>query len=209
MSNVTSEVSAQNQSRGTVWLLAAFGIAAIVLGVMVKGQPWTEPEMFKGLHLDLSKTIVAIGYFFIWLGALKAFFYAPLKQAIDERDHYLEATFEEAEGLKVRMTELKTSYEQKLTESEAEARAQIQQALAEAQTMRNQIIAEARAQAEEVKRKAEETIERERKAALVEMRTQVVEMTLTATERLIGESMDEERQRQLVEKFIDTVEVGK
>jgi F-type H+-transporting ATPase subunit b len=128
--------------------------------------------------------------------------------AINDRNENLENTFGEAESLKQRMTDLKTSYENKLAESEAEARDKIQIALAEAQEMKARIIDEARSQAEEIKERTGEELRREREKMMIDLRSHVVDLTMTATRKVIGESMDESKQRELVERFIDTAEVG-
>lgn len=206
------ESQERHSSAGKAVVFFVIGAALMVGGMYVSKNvdiPFQHALAEQGIPLDLGKTIATIGVFLVLFKIIEFFYLKPLTDAIDTRNNALEATFAEAEALKSRMAELKTSYEEKLAKSEAEAREQIQKAIAEAQQMKNQIIADARSQAEEIRRKAEEDIERERAKALVEMRTQVVEMTLTATERLIGESMDEQRQRQLVEKFIDNVEVLK
>ncbi|KAA0229231.1 F0F1 ATP synthase subunit B [Fimbriimonadia bacterium ATM] len=188
-------------------LLVLFGIAFIVVGAVVHGQPWTTPEMLSGLQLDLSKTFVSIGYFLVFAQVIASFFYQPLKSAIDERDRNLEATFSEAESLKSRMLELRSDYEKKLSQAESEARDKIQSALAEAQQMREQILLEARTLADEIRRRGQEDLERERQKMLVDLRAHVVELTLTATEKIVGETVDEGAQRKRIADFIDTVEV--
>lgn len=185
------------------------GLVVIAIGTYVKGQPWTTPEMFKPLGLDMGKTIVGIGFFLLFAPVIRIYFYTPLKEAIDERDNKLEATFSEAESLKARMEELRGSYEKKLAESEAEARAKIQAALQEAQGMKESIIAEAKLQADEIREKAKQDIERERAKIMTDLRAQAVDLTLIATEKLIGASMDADRQRKLAQEFIETAEVGR
>jgi F-type H+-transporting ATPase subunit b len=66
---------------------------------------------------------------------------------------------------------------------------------------------EAVQQAEELKQKAIADIESEKQKILSDLRLHVVNLTLTATERLVGETVDSEKNRKLVEEFIDKVEV--
>jgi F-type H+-transporting ATPase subunit b len=73
--------------------------------------------------------------------------------------------------------------------------------------MKENILAEARQQAEDIRQRTLEDLEQEKQKLLVDLRSQVVELTLMATEKLIGESMDEQKQRELVERFIETAEV--
>jgi F0F1-type ATP synthase membrane subunit b/b' len=50
--------------------------------------------------------------------------------------------------------------------------------------------------------RAEQEIEREREQALITLRQQVVDLALGATTKIIGDSLDEARQRRLIDDFI-------
>lgn len=205
----------QNNSKSSpVSMIVAFVVGA----ALMVGGFWFSKNVHlefmdklaeQGIPLDLGKTVSTIGVFLILFPLIKMFFLNPLKEAIDGRNNELEATFSEAENLKARMAELKSDYEARLTQSEAAAREQIQKAVSEAGEMRSQILAEAKSQADSIKASAAEEMAREREKTLVELRKHVVDMTLVATERIIGQSMDQERQRKLVEEFINTAEVGR
>jgi F-type H+-transporting ATPase subunit b len=185
-------------------MLAGAAIAAFGLTL---ASHW-EVHLPGDMTLHFGKTITTIGVFMFVMPLIKMFYTNPLWTAINERNTNLENTFGEAESLKQRMTELKGSYEKKLADTEAEAREKIQAALAEAQEMKARIIEEARVQAEEVKQRATEEMNRERAKMMVDLRSHVVDLTMTATRKVIGESVDEAKQRELVERFIDTAEVG-
>ena len=118
-----------------------------------------------------------------------------------------EATFTEAENLKKEMAELRTSYEARLAKTEAEAREQIQAQIREAQSLRTTLMAEAATRADDLVKKAELEIEAEKVRALSQIRSHVVDLTLTATERLIGENVDTKVNRKLVDEFIDKLAV--
>ncbi len=194
-------------------------ILGIIVGIaMMIGGFWFSKNVHiefvdklaeQGIPLDLGKTFATIGVFLILFPLINMFFLKPLREAMDGRNNDLESTFSEAENLKSRMAELKTDYEARLTQSEAAAREQIQKAISEAGEMRTQMLAEAKSQADAIKKAAEVEMARERDKTLVELRRHVVDMTLVATERIIGESLDKDRQRRLVEEFINTAEVGR
>ena len=183
------------------------GLIVAALGVTV-AKEW-HVVLPGDLTLHFGKTIATVGVLVAMMPLVKIFYTNPMWAAIDERNSNLENTFGEAESLKQRMSDLKTSYEQKLAESEAEARDKIQAALAEAQEMRARIIEEAKGQAEEIKDRTTEELRREREKMLHELRSHVVSLTMSATRKVIGESVDEAKQRELVERFIETAEVGR
>ncbi|HVL38306.1 MAG TPA: hypothetical protein VM328_02840, partial [Fimbriimonadaceae bacterium] len=69
------------------------------------------------------------------------------------------------------------------------------------------LMAEANAKADALVKRAEEEIEQQKNRALTEMRLEVVNLTLAATEKILGENIDNDRNRRLVQEFIDKVEV--
>lgn len=190
------------------WILSIVGALAFW---WLSTTPFIEAtkhvELLQALNLDLQVACVQIGVVLLMFPVIEMAFIRPLKEALDARTRELESTFAEADSLKARMEELKTDYEQRLQTAEAEAREKIQAALNEANQMKEQIISEARVQAEEVRARTMADLEQERQKMMVDLRLHVVELTLTATERLIGASMDEQKQRELVERFIESTEV--
>lgn len=161
----------------------------------------------SGIDLNIGKTMFSIGVLLILFKVVHFFFVTPLQEAINARTNELERTFSEAENLRAEMNAMKQDYDRRLTQQEAEAREQIQAQVREAQAVRQQMMAEASAKAEEYKQKAVQEIEQAKQQALAELRTHVVDLTLRATEKLVRESVDTERNRRLVEEFLDTVEV--
>ncbi|MDQ2985479.1 MAG: F0F1 ATP synthase subunit B [Armatimonadota bacterium] len=192
-------------------MLPGIVIAAIFwfLSTLPFVDAWNHIPLVEQLGLNFRTTFVTIGAIALMFPVIQLAFVAPLNQAMDDRTKRLEDTYAEAETLKQRMTDLKSSYEEKLVTAEAEARDKIQVALGEAQEMKGRIIEEARGQAEEIGTRANEELRREREKMLVDLRTHVVDLTMTATRKVIGESVDETKQRELVERFIETAEVGK
>lgn len=161
----------------------------------------------QGIPLDLGKTIAAIGVFLIVFPLIRMFYTGPLQTAIDERNSELEKAFSEAESLRSEMGTMKSEYEARLQATEAQAREQIQSQIREAQNLRTQLMAEASAKADELVKRAQEEIASERDKAIAEVRIKVVDLTLQATERILGENLDDARNRKLVEEFIEKVEV--
>ncbi len=190
------------------YALLGLGIVLIVIGYLVKDQSWTRPEMFSGLQLDLGKTVTNIGVFLVFIPVINIYFYAPLKEAMDARNHELESTFAETEQLRSQMITLKTEYESRLAQTESEARFQIQNQIKEAQNLRQQLMTEAGERADALIRQAEREIENEKAHAIATIRTHVVDLTLAAAEKVIGENMDSVKNRRLIAEFIDTVEVA-
>ncbi len=161
----------------------------------------------QGIPLDFGKTIGTIGVFLILFPVIKSFFIKPLQDAIQERNSDLERTFTEAENLRTEMERMRSDYDRRLAESEASAREQIQSQIREAQNLRSSLMAEAATRADALVQQATAEIEAEKQKVLVELRTHVVDLALAAAEKVVGENMDSERNRRLVDDYINSVEV--
>jgi len=194
------------------------GIAMLIGAGMMIGGMWLSanwhPEFIQslegqGIPLDLGKTIAVIGVFLLLFPIIKFFFLNPLMESINDRNGELESTFAEAEQLRAEMQSLKVDYEKRLAETEARTREQIQEQIKEAQELRKSLMAEATAKADELVKKAQEEIALEKDRVVNAMRLEVVNLTLAATERVLGESVDDARNRKLIQEFVETVEVPK
>ena len=186
------------------------GVAMMVGGMYVSINvhlAFVDKVNGMGIPLDIGKTIATIGVFLIVFPLIESFYLNPLKDSILNRTQALQQTFEEAENLRAAMTATKADYEARLVETEASAREQIQTEIKKAQELRKSIQAEASEKADELLVKAREEIASERDRALVDMRVHVATLSLLATEKILGENMDNERNRKLIDEFIDNVEV--
>lgn len=161
----------------------------------------------KGILFDPGRALASIGVLIMLFPAVEAFFVKPLEEAISTRSENLESTFAEAESLKAEMAKMKSEYEKRIVDTEAAAREQIQAQIKEAQAIRGQLVAEAAAKADDLVRQAREDIENDRNRVLTELRIHVVDLSLSAAAKIVGENMDSEKNRRLVQEFIDGVEV--
>lgn len=169
--------------------------------------PFLETLKHGAVPLDLGKTVAAIGVLLILFPVIESFFITPLREAIDGRTTELEKTFSEAETLRADMTKMKSEYESRLAETEASARAQIQEEIRKAQEMRQSLMAEAGQHAEQLKKRAEEEIKAERDRVITDLRLNTVNLALGATHKILGENVDNDRNRKLIEEFIQNAEV--
>lgn len=207
-----SETTEPTKRSGAAIPLIVIGLALMAGGGWLAMNP---PEGLKGFYeslehqgiaLDFGKTISAIGVFMVLFQVIKGFFFNPLDEAIHNRTSELESTFSEAETLRSEIKTMRSEYETRIVKTELDAREQIQAQLKEAQALAQQLKTEAAAQAEEMKRAASADIANERDKVMRELQINVVNLTLQATEKLLGENVDSEKNRKLVEEFITKVE---
>jgi F-type H+-transporting ATPase subunit b len=190
-------------------VMAVIGAVLMVGGTYVSLKKLVPLESLEkmGIPIDLGSTIATVGVLLIVFPLIKMFFTDPLSQAIGERNENLEHTFAEAESLRAEMTKTRTEYEARLVAAEASAREHIEAQIKEAQKLRQTLMNEAATRADAMIDKAQQEIAAEREKILTGLRNQVVELSLVAAERIIGENMDNDRNRKLVDEFVSGLEV--
>jgi len=170
---------------------------------------WVKAIQGFGVPIDLGQTIMAIGVLLIVFPLVNTFFIMPLHEAIQNRNSELESTFAQADNLRTEMQTMRSDYEHRLQETEAQAREQIQSSIREAQQLRQTLMSEATEKADALVAEARGRIEQERDNIIRDLRLHVVDLTLAAAERVIGENMNDDVNRKLVNEFIDKVEVAR
>jgi len=99
---------------------------------------------------------------------------------------------------------------QKIT-ADAQARASqiVREATERAESAARDVKAAADAEAKKAAEKALAEVEEERNRILGDLRGQVAALSIAATQKLVGEALDEKRQRALIDEFFSGVKSGK
>lgn len=161
------------------------------------------------LNIDPKVLILQMGGFVLLLLVFKKFLFGPVLAVLQSRQDQVSGIYEAAEAEKAKMEELRADYEGRLADIESEARKRIQETVKEAQGIRDQMLNEARENADKIMARAEAEIGREREKVIEELRREVVDLTIAASGRLIGRSLDEPGHKKLVDEFIQSVGVEK
>jgi F-type H+-transporting ATPase subunit b len=156
--------------------------------------------------LDLSLSfLVEVVAFLAMIGILARWVYPRVIAAAEGRQRQIAEQLEAAERAR-------HEAEQRLKDAEAElqkARGQSAEIIEGANRLAEQLRAEGRTKSEEEAKRiienARREIEAERQKALDSVRAEVADLVVAATERVIGESLDMTRQRQLIERAISEV----
>jgi F-type H+-transporting ATPase subunit b len=159
-------------------------------------------SLLETLNVQPGAILVnVIGFVLLLLVANKLVF-KPIGTVLTERQTDISSTYDKIDADRRQMEALREDYEKRLSGIEAEAREKIQSAIREAQAARDQIITEATGRSRELVSRAEREAEQERREAMVTLKNQIVDIALGATAKIIGDGLDESRQRQLIDNFI-------
>jgi len=160
----------------------------------------------EGLGINPGFLLSQIVNFLILFVALYFLLWKRVLRTLDERRRRIQEGLENAERARQELARIEEEYQRRVAEGQAEAERIKAQALQEAEQAREEVLEKARAEAEKILAQARAEAEVLRREALVGMREQIVDLALTAASKVIGEALDEQAHRQLIEKFI--AEVG-
>lgn len=159
-------------------------------------------ELLKSLNIDPSTILVNIVGFLCLLAIARKLVFLPIGKVIAERQADFGKTYDTLDRDKNAMETARREYEQRLASIEEERREKVQKAIAEAQTIRDQIVTDANARAQETVARATQEAEREQREGMIALRSQIVDLALNAAHKVIGDSLDDTRQRKLIDDFI-------
>jgi len=154
------------------------------------------------MQLDYGQIVTQILGFLIVLWIMKRFAWKPVLGMLEARKKKVQSELEEAEQRKLDMEKLRQQYDERLKSIDAEARLRIQEAVRNAEKVSSEIKEEARAEVKEMLGRARDEIERDRAQALVELRNEVVDMAVKASEKILHETLDAEKHRKMIADFI-------
>ena len=161
-----------------------------------------NPEFLYQIGEMVLMIIVFLAFFWV----LKKAAWKPILETLDERQKKIQDGFDEVKQLQVDAAEAHQRYEEKLRDIEAEARSRIQEAVTEGRRVATEVTEKARADATEITEKAKQNIQLEIQTARKQLKEEIIELTLHATERLIRERLDEAKDKELVSSFISEME---
>ena len=161
------------------------------------------------MGLEFGQIITHIIGFVIAVIILKKFAWKPLLSILEERRSKIKGEFDSIKEERKKTEKLYSDYQTKLKEIDSLARAKIQEAAREGRKLANEIKESARGEAKQIVTRTREDIQRDLDKAKVQLRDDVVNMTLHLAERIIQEKLDKEKDRRLIAQFVDEMKKGK
>lgn len=136
---------------------------------------------------------------------LRKYAWGPVLTLLDARRAKIASEFERIDTTRAEVAKLRADYEAQLKNLDAQARARIQEAVQEGQKIAAEIVEKARIEAREQADRAKAEIAREHDKARVSLKNEIVEMVVSATERVVRERLDDAKQKQKIAEFIDSL----
>lgn len=158
------------------------------------------------LDIDHWNFIWAAINFILLFILLKIFLFKPVGKIMDERTRTIQDDLDAAKKSKEEAEALKKEYEDSISEAKEKAQEIIMKAHEDAESEKTAILKKSQEEADQMISDANKTIENERKRVLAQAQTQIADLAIEAASKIIGENLDDEKNRRLVDDFLSDEE---
>jgi len=173
----------------------------------MSSPPLTGALVAAGGLTDIDSALFyeTLVLFAIFAFVLAKFAWRPLLRMIEEREKGIKEAVDSAHKANAEAQTLLDKHKEMLRDAGREREELIRKALQESEALKADLEVKARAEGEQIIARAKEQVEREKNAAIQELRSQVADLAIEAAGRIVTSSLTPEAQRRLVEEFVASV----
>jgi len=157
----------------------------------------------EGLGINLPTLLAQVINFLILLVLLYLAAYKPILRMLNQRSARIKESMEQAEAIRQQTARTEVEVKAQLEAARREGQAIIAQATQIGERLKEEARKEARQEAESLITKARLEIQRERDETINELRQEFVDIAITTAEKVIKETLDEEKHRRLIEEVLE------
>ncbi|MEX2030792.1 MAG: F0F1 ATP synthase subunit B [Anaerolineales bacterium] len=161
------------------------------------------------LGINLGYLLVQIANFLILFIVMRVWVFQPIVRMLDKRRETIDKGLEDARIAAEARANAEKEAQALLAKAQGEANLQVRQAVERAETSAREIRARAEKEIADLRASAAQEAEQAKLQALAEVRGQIGALAVAAAQKLIGENLDEKRQRALVDEFFSGLKGGK
>lgn len=131
--------------------------------------------------------------------------YKPVKKIIDKRSEYEQNRLSDADDLKKKYEDLHSQAEQEIIDAKSQAQEIISKAQDEGNRVKNNLIDEGKQKSQQIIDDAQNNIALQKSKMLDEMHGEIVDVALTAAEKLLQSKLDAKDDKDSINEFIKEV----
>lgn len=158
-----------------------------------------------GMEVQLGTMLFTFGAFLILLLLLSQFALKPLLRIMKQRQEHIENELKNAADARAEAAKLMKDHQEAIVAARQEANAIIDRAKTASEREGASIIEAARKEAERVRDQAIAEISREREMAIVALKEEVSKLSVAIASKVIEKEIDEDKNRQLVDQYLNQV----
>lgn len=131
--------------------------------------------------------------------------YPRVKQGMDARSERIRKSLDDAERAREEAQRVLEEYRGQLAEAKSEASRLIEEARQSAEQVRQDLRNKAEAEAADIKQRAQDDITAQVNRTMADLQARVSLMAIQLAEKIVEKNIDEDANRDLIERYIDEV----
>ncbi len=184
-------------------------LSSFISGLPLAAAEKAAPEEESGTFLvspDIGLMIWTLLVFGISLYILKKVVFPRIQEALDKRQKAIEESIDAAERTRVEADELLAEYRERLAKAREQAEEIVGRARKAADAQEATAVEEGKAKREEMLEQSKREIQAETRRAIQDIRNEVADLTILATEKVTRKTLTEDDQRRLVEEALSELD---
>ena len=157
-------------------------------------------ESFIGIN-PWTALFVLLNFLLLFFVA-KKFLFKPVKDMIDSRQQEIDDMYAQADAAKANADAMEAEFKQRLATAQETGDTLVKEAMARGKNREEEIVRQANREADAIREKAAQDAAREKKKALNDAKDEISAIALEIAGKVIGESMDDEKQQRIVDNFL-------
>jgi F-type H+-transporting ATPase subunit b len=155
---------------------------------------------------DVGLMIWTLLVFGITMYVLGKFAFPRIAEALDKRQRAIEDSIDTAERIRGEADEILAEYRERLAEARGQADEIVSRARKTGEAAESEILAAARSKREEMMEQTRRDIEAETRRAIQEIRAEVADLTVMATEKVARKALTSDDQKRLVDEALSELD---
>ena len=184
--------------RSTAMLAA--GLAALLPGIVSAAEE--EVTGIAALGFSLPGLVSNLVGFLILMLLLRVFLWDRILRVLDERKQRIEDGLSQAQQAADRAAASEDEARSIMEQARAEGREAVQRAQEAAERLRGELEERARQESEQIVSRARQELQAERDRAVQQLHEEFADLTLSAAERVIGQSLDRSAHQRLIDEVL-------
>jgi F-type H+-transporting ATPase subunit b len=174
------------------------------LGIFVLAQAKSAEDESSNFLVspNVGLMIWTLLAFLVALLVLRKWAWPAITEALDKRQHAIEESIDVAERTRGEAQKILEEYRERLREARAQADEIVGRARKAGEVHEREALEKAKVQREELLEQTRRDIEAETRRAIQEIRNEVADLTVLATEKVTRKTLDEDDQKRLVEEAL-------
>ncbi|MBI4779540.1 F0F1 ATP synthase subunit B [Candidatus Falkowbacteria bacterium] len=157
-------------------------------------------SLIETFHVDWRLFIAQVVNFAIVFSVLYWFAFKPLAKVMADRSDKIAKGLDDAKRVEEKLSETQAEFNKAMAEAKKQANAILEKAAADADARKQEMIKSAKEEIGQIINQEKQKMQTEKAATLKEIKKEVADLVILAVEKVLGEEMDEKKDREIIRR---------